>query len=101
MRTAIDQLRPVTALRLLEIWQTQRECGGDGLERCILCNAQVIAECCFSEGKPVFADQWEVLRSLTAREMEDLLRRLSGGGSAPGEENPGFDLERFRRLGEG
>lgn len=100
MTCTMDELRPVTALRLLEIWQEQRQCGGDGLERCMLCNAQVLAECCFFRGERVFENQWEVLRQLTVREMETLLLRLGSGRELPKQENPAFDLERFRKLGE-
>lgn len=99
---AVDELRPLTAARLLTLW---RECGdaaAEELERALLCNARVLAECCFYEGEPVFADGAAVLDALTTREMEDLLRRLAEGAAPPAVagENPAFDRARFQRLRE-
>lgn len=100
MRVKVDELRGVTAGRLLEIWQAQRESGCDGLERCILCNAQVLSECCYFQGQRVFDSQWAVLKSLTPRQMEALLVRLANGKAASAA-NPNFDSGRFDALREG
>lgn len=93
-----DELRQPTALRLLTIW---RECGEaveEPMERALLCNARVLAECCFCQGEPVFASGEKVLEQLTAREMEALLRQLADGCAPVGGENPAFDPEKFRQL---
>ncbi|BCK83825.1 hypothetical protein MM59RIKEN_11440 [Pusillibacter faecalis] len=72
------------------------------MERSLLCNARVLAESCFYQGEPVFRDGEAVLESLTTREMEGLLRRLSSGTAlGPAEENPVFDEARFEALWEG
>ena len=95
----VEELRGLTAGRLLEIW---RESGGqteDPLERALLSNAVVLAECCFTQGETVFENAEDVLRELTTKEMEHLLRRLSDGGGQ--QVNPSFDEERFRALLEG
>lgn len=100
----IDRLRPVTAGRLLEIWRNTRERTEEPLERCLLCNAQVLAECCFRGEEAAFRSAGEVLEQLTSRQMESLLRRLLGEepeAAVPEAVNPGFDLERFRTLEEG
>lgn len=96
----IDRLRPVTAGRLLEIWRNTREKTEEPLERCLLCNAQVLAECCFRDGEAAFHSAAEVLEQLTGRQMEGLLRRLMGEEppQAPEAVNPAFDPERFRAL---
>lgn len=97
----IDAVRPLSAARLLSIWQDSRELD-DPLERSLLCNARVLADCCFSQGEPAFEDAHAVLEQLTARQMEVLLRRLSDESApSPDTGNPAFDLERFRRLLEG
>ena len=75
MRT-VDELRPVSALRLLTIWRESGE--EDPLVRSLLANAGVLAESCYFQNEPVFAGAQEVLSDLTAREMEHLLERLSG-----------------------
>ena len=98
---APDELRQLTALRLLTIW---RECGAaaeEPVERALLCNARVLAESCFCQGEPVFVSGEDVLDRLTTREMETLLRKMADGGT-PGlaEVNPGFDPVRFERLRE-
>ena len=100
--TEIDELRPPTAWRLLEIWRQTRETTEEPLERGLLCNAQVLSESCLFQGVPVFADGAEVLSRLTAGEMERLLRRLAGEepAAAPAAVNMGFDMERFRALEE-
>ena len=99
----IDELRAPTAGRLLVIWRETRETAEDPLERTLLCNARVLAECCFFQGEPVFADEVEVLAGLTGRQMEGLLGRLAGNGPAshPAGVNPAFDQERFDALREG
>ena len=96
----IDRLRPMPAARLLAIWRDTRERTEEPLERCLLCNAQVLAECCFRGEEPAFQDAAEVLERLTGRQMETLLRRLLGEDAAPEPEtvNPAFDPERFRAL---
>lgn len=99
----IDRLRPMPAARLLEIWRDTREETTEPLERCLLCNARVLAECCWRGEERAFADAEQVLASLTGRQMEALLRRLMGedGAPAPEAENPAFDPERFRTRKEG
>ena len=99
----IDELRPLTAIRLLELWRACRKETEDPLERTLLCNARVLAECCFFQGEPVFSDETEVLAGLTGRQMEELLGRLAGNGPAshPAGVNPAFDQERFDALREG
>lgn len=94
----IDELRPVTAGRLLAIWQSYRE--EDPLERTLLCNARILSECCFFRGEAVFPDGEAVLSSLTGRQMESLLLRLAGE-SPPAAVNPSFDQGRFDALREG
>ncbi len=97
----IDELRPMTAGRLLELWRESREAAEDGLERTLLCNARVLADCCFFQGEPVYGGETEVLADLTGRQMETLLRRLAEGGAAAVQRetvNPAFDRERFETL---
>ena len=96
----IDVLRPLTAGRLLAIWRESRREAEDPLERSLLSNAQVLAECCFFQGEAAFRDREDVLETLTAGQMERLLERLSSAGR-PGGENPAFDMERFEALREG
>lgn len=94
----VDELRPLTAARLLTLW---RECGDaveEELERALLCNAGVLAECCFFEGEPVFADSAAVLDALTTREMETLLQQLAEERGPGVPENPAFDWAAFQRL---
>ena len=99
----IDCLRPVSAGRLLEIWRDTREKTEEPLERCLLCNAQVLSECCFREGEAAFHSAGEVLEQLTGRQMEALLRRLleEEPPASPETVNPAFDPERFRALEKG
>ena len=97
----IDFLRPVSALRLLTIWRESGRETEDPMERGILCNARILAECCVSDGNAAFADTNEVLNSLTGRQMETLLRRLSDGEAPPSRAaNPVFDQTRFQALKE-
>lgn len=96
----VDELRPLTAGRLLAI---RREvCAGteDELERGALCNARVLAECCLWGGEPAFPDAGAVLDELTFPEMEELLRRWRER-KMPAAVNPSFDEARFARLREG
>ncbi|WP_418725902.1 hypothetical protein [Dysosmobacter sp.] len=99
----IDRLRPMPAARLLAIWRDTRERTEEPLERCLLCNAQVLAECCWRGEERAFASAEQVLAALTGRQMEALLRRLmeEEPARAPDAENPAFDPERFRALREG
>lgn len=99
MRPEIDELRPLTAGRLLELWQERRE--EDPLARSLLCNARVLADCCFAGGEAVFCDEWAVLSTLTARQMETLLRRLAEEKDpAAGAVNAGFEQARYDALRE-
>lgn len=99
----IDRLRPMPAARLLAIWRDTREQTEEPLERCLLCNARVLAECCWRGEERAFASAEQVLAALTGRQMEALLRRLMEEEPArvPETENPAFDPERFRALREG
>lgn len=100
MQDEIDEVRCPQAGRLLTIWREVRGQTEDPLERSLLCNAHVLAECCFSGEKRSFADEREVLACLTGRQMEQLLARLAGeipAGSAA-EVNPAFDQRRFDAL---
>ena len=76
----VDELRPLSAARLLALWRDCREAAEDPLERTLLCNARVLAACCYREGAPAFADEEEVLTTLTGRQMERLLERLVRDG---------------------
>ena len=93
----VDELRPLTAGRLLTLWREHRE--EEPLERALLCNARVLAECCWSQGEPAFPDSGAVLEELTTREMESLLGLLGGTGEAA-QLNPAFDPARFQALRE-
>ena len=102
----IDELRPLTAGRLLELW---RDTGRieDPLERVLLCNAKILAECCYFQGERAYGGEMEALSDLTGREIDCLLRRLAEGGGSrplrtgPPEENPKFDAARFQALRKG
>lgn len=101
---AVDELRPVTAGRLLELWRESREIE-DPLERVLVCNVRILSECCWFQGKRVYGGEKEALADLTGREIERLLRRLAEGGGPesrrPGDsadENPKFDPARFEAL---
>ena len=104
MREA-DELRPLTAGRLLALWREYRE-AEDPLERVLRCNGRILSECCFLRGQRVYADEAEALDDLTPRQAERLLTlRAEGGGplegrpgSVPAEENPDFDAARFEAL---
>ena len=94
----IDELRQLTAFRLLSIWRACGQETEDVLERSLLSNAQVVAECCYFQNEPVFSDGQEVLEEMTAREMEGILEQLSAGERWTGNSNPSFDLSRFEEL---
>lgn len=96
----VDQLRPLSAGRLLAIWREGREKTQDVLERSLLTNAQVLAECCFFQGEEAFSSREDVLEALTVPEMEQLLERLCAAGHG-GVENPRFDMEKFAAMQEG
>lgn len=101
----IDELRPLTAGRLLELWKASREIE-DPLERVLVCNVRILLECCRFQGDRVYEDESEALADLTGREIERLLARLAEGGGLtdrrPAEsgraENPAFDKARFEAL---
>lgn len=102
----VDELRPLTAGRLLELWRACREME-DPLERVLACNGRIVAECCFFRGERTYADAAEALGDLTGRQMERLLLRLAEGGGPPARrperdgakaENPAFDAARFEAL---
>ena len=103
MMEELDELRPPTAWRLLEIWRGTRELAEEPLERALLCNAQVLAESCLYQGAPVFSNGGDVLARLTAGEMEALLRRLSGEAPspAPAAVDRDFGRSRVQALWEG
>ena len=97
-----DELRHLTAGRLLTLWRESGKAAEELMERALLCNAAVIAECCFLQGEPVFAGTEAVLEELSPREMETLLRRLTlETPRGQEEENPAFDTARFEALREG
>lgn len=97
--TEVEELRPLTAGRLLTI---RREAASEERNEAVLgllCNAQVLAECCFADGKRVFTDAQAVLDTLTVQEMEALLKRLAeGDGRLSRHANPRFDETRFQSL---
>ena len=98
----IDELRGLTAGRLLELWREARSIE-DPLERVLLCNGRILAESCFFRGKPVYGDGTEALEDLTGRQMERLLVKLAEGGDGRPRENwetvnPVFDTARFEAL---
>ena len=97
----LDELRPLTAGRLLALWRQCREYG-DPLERVLVCNGRILAACCFFRGEPVFEDERAVLAALTGRQLERLLRQLSEAEPRrEGTGNPSFDQRRFEALREG
>lgn len=97
----VEELRPLTAGRLLTLWRQSGEAAEEPVERALLCNARVLAESCLCQGEPVFEDEKAVLEALTTREMERLLRQLAEGRTPEAErENLSFDPARFQRLRE-
>ena len=94
-----EELRPLSAGRLLTLWRESGKAAEEPLERALLCNAAVIAESCYAQEEPVFENPDAVLAAMTPREMESLLRLLAEAGGAAGvTENPAFDAERFETL---
>ena len=94
-----DELRPLSAGRLLTLWRESGKTAEEPLERALLCNAAVIAESCYGQEEPVFEGPEAVLEAMTPREMEAVLRLLAeAGNAAGGAENPTFDAERFETL---
>ena len=85
----LDELRPLTAGRLLALWRQCREYG-DPLERVLVCNGRILAACCFFRGEPVYGDETEVLEDLTGRQMERLLLARAEGG-CPRDRQPQAD----------
>ena len=67
----VEELRGLTAGRLLEIWRESCKQAEDSLERALLSNAAVLAECCFTQENAVFESAEDVLKELTSTEMED------------------------------
>lgn len=99
MSNAVETLRPVSAGRLLTIWREEAEAEPDETVRGLICNARVLAECCFSEGEPTFKSPQAVLDALTPREMETLVHRLAKTGPVnTADGNPAFDESRFLAL---
>lgn len=98
--TDVDELRLPTAGRLLTIRREARDADCDPMECAAVCNARVLAESCYLDGECVFASGQAVLEALTFREMETLLRKLSGTAASP-DANPRFDESRFHALREG
>lgn len=94
----VDALKPLTAGELLELWRHYRETVKDPLERTLLCNAAILRDSCYCQGKAVYGDELEVLRDLTPGEMENLLLRLAEGEALPEESGGTFDLQRFADM---
>lgn len=101
MTVVVEELRPLSAGRLLNI---RREVQLEGIEEWavpVVCNARVLAECCYTGGERVFPHGAAVLETMTVREMESMICRLAGEETPRSEmENPGFDPARFRALKE-
>ncbi len=98
----VDELRPLTAGRLLALWRQCRE-AEDPLERVLTCNGRILSECCFFQGERVYGDETEALADLTGRQMERLLCRLAESGGSEEDRrsetvNPEFDAARFAAL---
>lgn len=96
--TEIDTLRPVAAGRLLAIRRKITELESDEAVRGLLCNAEVLSQCCYFGEKPAFGDGAAVLAALTMREMEELLRRLSNAPTGYAQTNPEFEEAQFDAL---
>jgi len=100
----VDEIRPLTALRLLTLRQETRASAADELEAAAQCNAAVLAECCYCAGERAFPDAQAVLAELTFPQMETLLRVLAGRDrqqGTPAAVNPQFDGALFAaRRGE-
>ena len=103
MRT-VDELRPVTAGRLLELWRKCREELEDPLERTVFCNARILAESCFCQGERVYQNECEVLADLTGQQIAALLREVAENGETTATSetiNPAFEQGRFDTLRRG
>lgn len=97
MRT-VDAMKPLTAGKLLQLWQDCREKTEDPLERTLLCNAAILRAGCLCRGQAVYREVSEVLGDLTPREMERLLLCLAEG-EAPEEQSDGtFDFGKFAAM---
>ena len=83
----MDELRPLTAGRLLALWRECRETE-DPLERVLRCNGRILAECCFFRGERVYGGGWgsaalreeEGAKALSRAVQRDA-RRYDGGFS--------------------
>lgn len=95
MRT-VDEMKPLTAVELLNLWQTYRQRSDDPLERTLLCNAAILQKSCRCRGKVVYRDEMEVLGDMTSREMEVLLTQLAEGETEQGGGT--FDFRRFAAM---
>ena len=98
------ELRPLTVGRLLQIRREVLQTTEDSLEQAVWCNAQVLAESCWTDDQPAYASAEEVLSALTFPEMEELLHRLMEQPPASqkaGANNPNFHMEQFQALREG
>ncbi|MBR3641660.1 MAG: hypothetical protein IKN53_06500 [Oscillibacter sp.] len=94
----VDTLRTLTLGELMRLWRTYRARCRDPLERAVLCNAGILARCCYCGGEAVYRNEGEVLRDMTPREMEKMIRRLAEETPRAESENPAFDLFRFSEL---
>ena len=47
----VDAMKPLTAGELLGLWQRFREKIEDPLERTLLCNAAILRESCYCQGR--------------------------------------------------
>ena len=97
----VEELRPLSALRLLTIRREVQTEGTEDWALAVICNARVLAECCYTGGERVFSDGDAVLEALTVREMERLLEQLAEADAPVDGGNPNFDAARFRKLKEG
>ncbi|QNL43711.1 hypothetical protein H8790_09555 [Oscillibacter hominis] len=101
----IDELRPVTAAQLLKLRRDPllSQCAPE--ESGLLGNALVLSKCCYQEGKPAFECAAQVMETLTAEQIERLIRLLCAG-EQPRErpldagKSAAFDQERFRCMQE-
>lgn len=103
MMEELDELRPPTAWRLLEIWRGTRELAEEPLERALLCNAQVLAESCLRQGKPGVPRRRGGPDRADRRGDGNDAAPSGGGGTlpAPAAVNRDFDQGRFQALKEG
>lgn len=78
---AVDELRPLTTGRLLALWRESRE-ADDPLERVLLCNGRILAECCFFQGERVYEDETEALEGGRWKSCSGGWRTAAGSESA-------------------